>query len=63
MGWLVPQFKECWWDSLLIDVLGANLIGMGLGLATLRFLENKVYMRICCITLLHTYLQCRVSTL
>eukprot|EP00953_Heterococcus_sp_UTEX-ZZ885_P000736 916-Heterococcus_DN1.PRE.1 len=43
MGWLVPQFKECWWDSLLIDVLGANLIGMGLGLATLRFLENKGY--------------------
>jgi Phosphatidyl serine synthase len=63
MGWLVPQFKECWWDSLLIDVLGANLIGMGLGLATLRFLENKVcvyiycillYAIACCISLLYT---------
>jgi Phosphatidyl serine synthase len=48
MGWLVPQFKECWWDSLLVDVLGANLIGMALGLTTLRFLENKVCMHLLC---------------
>lgn len=43
MGWLVPQFKECWWDALIIDLLGANLIGMLLGLLTLRFLESKGY--------------------
>ncbi|KAG5184344.1 phosphatidylserine synthase [Tribonema minus] len=43
MGWLIPQFRECWWDSVFIDFFGANLIGMGLGLATLRFLENQDY--------------------
>ncbi|CAN0068170.1 unnamed protein product, partial [Laminaria digitata] len=43
MGWLVPQFHECWWDSLIIDLLGANLIGMTLGLYTLRFLETNTF--------------------
>ncbi|CAM9177365.1 unnamed protein product [Pylaiella littoralis] len=43
MGWLVPQFHECWWDSLIIDLLGANLLGMTLGLYTLRFLETRTF--------------------
>ncbi|CAN0151182.1 unnamed protein product, partial [Ectocarpus sp. 8 AP-2014] len=43
MGWLVPQFHECWWDSLIIDLLGANVLGMTLGLYTLRFLETRTY--------------------
>ncbi|CAN0152971.1 unnamed protein product [Ascophyllum nodosum] len=43
MGWLVPQFHECWWDSLIIDLLGANLLGMVLGLYTLRFLETRTF--------------------
>ena len=37
------QFHECWWDSLIIDLLGANLIGMTLGLYTLRFLETRTF--------------------
>ena len=25
-NWL-PNFAECWWDHLLLDVLGCNLLG------------------------------------
>jgi len=28
---MVPEFEECWWDSLFLDTLGANLLGMALG--------------------------------
>ena len=28
---VVPEFEECWWDSLFLDNLGANLLGMFLG--------------------------------
>lgn len=37
------QFHECWWDSLIIDLLGANVLGMTLGLYTLRFLETRTF--------------------
>ena len=40
--WL-ENFKECWWDHLLLDVLGCNLIGMILGYCTLRYFEMKEY--------------------
>ncbi|CAM9411371.1 unnamed protein product [Scytosiphon promiscuus] len=43
MGWLVPQFHECWWDSLIIDLLGANILGMVFGHYTLRFLETRTF--------------------
>ncbi|CAM9573204.1 unnamed protein product [Chrysoparadoxa australica] len=43
LGWMVPQFHECWWDSLLIDLLGANQLGMLMGLLTLRFFENTKF--------------------
>ncbi|CAM9709051.1 unnamed protein product, partial [Hapterophycus canaliculatus] len=43
MGWAVPQFHECWWDSLVIDLMGANVLGMILGLYTLRFLETRTF--------------------
>lgn len=25
---LLPNFNECWWDSILLDVLGCNLLGI-----------------------------------
>ena len=28
--WL-PNFYECWWDSLLLDLLGCNFIGIVCG--------------------------------
>jgi phosphatidylserine synthase 2 len=27
----IPNFHECWWDSLLLDLFGCNLIGILLG--------------------------------
>lgn len=29
--YVVPEFEECWWDSLFLDTLGANIIGMLVG--------------------------------
>ncbi len=43
---LIPskiQFHECWWDSVIIDLLGANILGMTLGYYTLRFLETRTF--------------------
>ncbi|KAI9919631.1 hypothetical protein PsorP6_017649 [Peronosclerospora sorghi] len=43
LQFVIPDFQECWWDSLLLDVLGANLLGMCLGRWTLWLLESKEY--------------------
>ncbi|TYZ63650.1 hypothetical protein PybrP1_006783 [[Pythium] brassicae (nom. inval.)] len=40
---VIPDFQECWWDSLFMDLLGANLLGMFLGRVTLWLLETKEY--------------------
>ncbi|KAH9155515.1 hypothetical protein LEN26_003294 [Aphanomyces euteiches] len=40
---IIPDFQECWWDSLFMDLLGANLLGMCLGSLTLKYLETKEY--------------------
>jgi phosphatidylserine synthase 2 len=34
--WL-PNFYECWWDSLLLDLLGCNLLGIVVGNWTLKY--------------------------
>ena len=34
--WL-PNFWECWWDHLFLDLFGCNLIGMYLGWWTLEY--------------------------
>lgn len=34
--WL-PNFYECWWDSVLLDVFGCNLIGILLGNLFLKY--------------------------
>lgn len=34
--WL-PNFYECWWDSLLLDVFGCNLAGILLGHYFLKY--------------------------
>ena len=41
--WLIPEFQECWWDSIFMDVLGANLLGMYLGRLTLNYLSCRSY--------------------
>ena len=40
--WL-HNFKECWWDHLLLDVLGCNALGITLGRYTLRRLNACKY--------------------
>jgi phosphatidylserine synthase 2 len=42
--WL-PNFKECWWDHLLIDVFGCNLIGTFIGITFVK--KKKKGMKIC----------------
>jgi hypothetical protein len=40
LQFLVPEFQECWWDSLILDWLVANtLIGMVSGWMTLQLLN------------------------
>jgi hypothetical protein len=43
LQFVIPDFQECWWDSLLLDLLGANMLGMCLGRVTLWLLESKEY--------------------
>jgi phosphatidylserine synthase 2 len=41
--WL-PNFKECWWDHLLFDMFGCNLVGMMIGQFTIRkFKMRKLF--------------------
>ena len=37
---LLPNFQECYWDRLLLDVFGANLIGMVIGMYLVDKLEQ-----------------------
>jgi len=40
---VIPEFTECWWDSLFMDTLGANLMGITAGYYTLKFLDSRHY--------------------
>ncbi|XP_052763400.1 phosphatidylserine synthase 1-like isoform X2 [Mya arenaria] len=40
---LLPNFKECWWDSLLLDVVVCNGLGIWIGMALCRSLEMRNY--------------------
>lgn len=40
---LIPEFQECWWDSIILDALGANMIGLYLGHLTLNYLNCREY--------------------
>jgi len=28
---ILPNFEECWWDQLILDFFGCNLLGIVLG--------------------------------
>ncbi len=36
--WL-PNFAECWWDSLILDIMLCNMMGIFLGYLTCKYLE------------------------
>ena len=43
LSWLIPEFYECWWDSVFADVFGANLLGALLGFVFIRVLKLKSF--------------------
>lgn len=38
---ILPNFNECWWDSLLLDVLLCNGLGIEVGMLFCRWLEMR----------------------
>lgn len=40
---LLPNFAECWWDALILDVLVCNGLGIWCGLKICKLLEMREY--------------------
>lgn len=40
---LLPNFQECWWDQIILDVLVCNGLGIFVGIKVCRFLEMREY--------------------
>ncbi len=40
---LLPNFAECWWDALILDVIVCNGLGIWFGLYICRKLEMRTY--------------------
>ncbi|KAF1760492.1 hypothetical protein GCK72_008741 [Caenorhabditis remanei] len=40
---LLPNFAECWWDSLILDVLLCNGIGIYVGMKLCNFLQMRQF--------------------
>jgi phosphatidylserine synthase 2 len=40
--WL-PNFTECWWDTIILDVFGMNALGIYFGDLTCKYFEFKTY--------------------
>lgn len=40
---LLPNFAECWWDQVILDILLCNGVGIWLGMTLCRFLEMRTY--------------------
>ncbi|XP_076813430.1 phosphatidylserine synthase 1-like [Clavelina lepadiformis] len=38
-----PNFQECWWDQILVDVLGFNALGIWMGMKLCKYLELRKY--------------------
>jgi len=43
MEHLMPNFAECWWDHIVIDILLCNAIGIYLGLKVAQYFSMKPY--------------------
>ena len=42
-GHLLPNFYECWWDNLVLDVLLCNGLGIFTGMQVCKWLEMREY--------------------
>uniref|UniRef100_A0A8C9HUA9 Phosphatidylserine synthase n=1 Tax=Piliocolobus tephrosceles TaxID=591936 RepID=A0A8C9HUA9_9PRIM len=40
---ILPNFYECWWDHILLDVLGCNLVGILLSLAYMKYYNIQLF--------------------
>lgn len=40
---LLPNFIECWWDALILDVIVCNGLGIWMGLKICQILEMREY--------------------
>ncbi|XP_053991727.1 uncharacterized protein LOC128883413 isoform X2 [Hylaeus volcanicus] len=38
---ILPNFHECWWDHIVLDVLGCNCLGIVLGIMLVDYLNLK----------------------
>lgn len=43
LTYMLPNFAECWWDQLLLDVMISNAAGIVVGVGICRYLEAKQY--------------------
>lgn len=43
LGHVIPQFQECWWDSLIVDFFLANFLGMVAGWWTLKWINAGIF--------------------
>ena len=42
-GHLLPNFYECWWDNIVLDVLICNNLGIFTGMMVCKWLEMREY--------------------
>ncbi|KAF3943903.1 hypothetical protein CMV_029572 [Castanea mollissima] len=40
---MLPNFNECWWDSIILDILICNWFGIWAGMNTVRHFDGKTY--------------------
>ncbi|KVI05374.1 Phosphatidyl serine synthase [Cynara cardunculus var. scolymus] len=40
---MLPNFNECWWDSIILDILICNWFGIWAGMHTVRYFDAKTY--------------------
>ncbi|XP_004347504.2 phosphatidylserine synthase 1 [Capsaspora owczarzaki ATCC 30864] len=40
---MLPNFAECWWDALILDVLVCNGLGIYIGMRLANYLEMRTY--------------------
>lgn len=40
---MLPNFNECWWDSIVLDVLVCNWFGIWAGMRTVRYFDGRTY--------------------
>ncbi|CAD2109030.1 phosphatidylserine synthase, putative [Plasmodium vinckei] len=40
---ILPNFYECWWDHILLDLLGCNLFGIWLSIWIMKYFKVELY--------------------